>query len=75
MAEYEPVRSVEDFRTIDEGEALLGYLEGLENAPECTSKWTRSFWHGWHCGLFDGGHRAPDEAHHTLRAALRAAAS
>ncbi|MFC3126080.1 hypothetical protein ACFOD4_13515 [Pseudoroseomonas globiformis] len=57
----EAVRSVADYRTLDEAEILIGYMDGiagLTGAPNMT----RSYWHGWRNGVVDAGFIDPDEA-------------
>ena len=34
MAEFAPVTTVADFRRLDEGDILEGYLDGFHGAPE-----------------------------------------
>ena len=55
MSEYMPVATIEEFRTLDEAEILLGYLAGVEGQPIASSSVSRSFHHGWRNGLVDAG--------------------
>ncbi len=62
MSEFKSVATVADFRTLDEAEVLLGYLEGFDGGPPPGSDYSRSFCHGWRNGMVDGGHMDADEA-------------
>jgi hypothetical protein len=55
MAEFLPVTSVADFRLLDDGEVLEGYLDGFHGAAAPGSDRSRSFWHGWRNGRVDAG--------------------
>lgn len=63
----EAVRSVEDFRTLDEAEVLIGYMDGMAGLST-TGSMTRSYWHGWRNGVVDAGFIEPDDAQLELEA-------
>jgi hypothetical protein len=52
---FQPVENIADFRSLDEGEILCGYLDGMNGSPCTLSEVSRSYWHGWRNGLVDGG--------------------
>ncbi len=62
MSEFKSVATVSDFRTLDESDVLLGYLEGFEGGARPGSGFSRSFWHGWRNGMVDAGHAEADDA-------------
>jgi hypothetical protein len=66
MAEYAPVRTVADFRQLDEGDILEGYLDGFHGSPEPGSDRSRAYWHGWRNGRTDAGFAEPDSAQQAL---------
>ncbi len=69
----ELVRSVEEYRTLDEAEILIGYMDGvagLVGAPGMT----RSYLHGWRNGAVDAGLVDPDEAQLEIEAGFAALA-
>ena len=70
MAEFKPVQTVGDFRMLDDGETLEGYLDGFhgEAAPDSTR--SRSYWHGWRNGMVDSARSLPDQAYLTLAEAF-----
>lgn len=65
---FQPVETIAEFRTLDEGEVLCGYLDGIRGTPCSLSKVSRSYWHGWRNGLVDGGFTEPDAPHLKLEA-------
>ncbi len=62
MSEFLRVRTAADFRTLDESEMLLGYMEGFEGSPPPCSGASRSFYHGWRNGMVDAGFADADDA-------------
>ena len=62
MAEFSPVQTIDDFRTLDDGEMLEGYLDGSHGEAAPDSSRSRSYWHGWRNGMVDSGRRPPDRA-------------
>jgi hypothetical protein len=58
---FDAVRTVEDFRTLDEGEIMIGYMDGVAGLTGAADM-TRSYWHGWRNGAVDAGLIEPDEA-------------
>ena len=70
MAEFNPVRTVEDFRTLDDGDVLEGYLGGFDGEPPPGSNRSRAYWHGWRNGMVDSARSLPDLAHIALAEAF-----
>jgi len=59
---FQPVETVAEFRTLDEGDVLCGYLDGLSGTTCALGEVSRAYWHGWRNGLVDGGFAEPDSA-------------
>lgn len=70
MAEFNPVRTVEDFRTLDDADVLEGYLGGFDGEAEPGNTRSRSYWHGWRNGRVDSARCLPDLAHMALAEAF-----
>ncbi|MBS9721222.1 hypothetical protein JYU29_11040 [Tianweitania sp. BSSL-BM11] len=70
MQIFKPVETLEDFYTLDDGEVLCGYLDGLSGIECPLSGVTRSYWHGWRNGLVDSGLLEADGAQVKLDAAF-----
>ena len=70
MAEFSPVQTVDDFRTLDEGEVLEGYLDGFHGGAAPDSSRSRSYWHGWRNGMVDSARSLPDQAQLALAEAF-----
>ncbi len=70
MAEFQPVRTVDDFRTLDDGEMLEGYLDGFDGQAPPDSTRSRSYWHGWRNGMVDSARCPPDQAYLALGTAF-----
>lgn len=70
LAGYGQVRTIAEFRTLDEGEVLEGYFDGFQGkrAPDCTC--SRSYWHDWRNGMVDSGRCLPDQAYLMLARAF-----
>ena len=68
VPEFPPVSTIEDFRTLDEADVLLGYMDGFDGAAAPGSDRSRSYWHGWRNGMVDSGRCSPDDAQHALAA-------
>src|SRR5690348_5685551 len=66
MAEFAPVRTVADFRRLDDGDVLEVYLDGFHGGPEPGSDRSRAYWHGWRNGQTDAGLAEPDAAQMAL---------
>ena len=71
MAEFSPVQTVDDFRTLDDGEVLEGYLDGFHGEAAPDSSRSRSYWHGWRNGMVDSARSLPDQAQLALAEAFR----
>lgn len=72
MQVFQPVKTIADFRTLDEGEILCGYLDGMSGSTCSLSKVSRSYWHGWRNGLVDGGFAEQDDPQLDLEAQFTA---
>lgn len=59
---FKPVRTIADFHCLDEGEVMIGYMDGVQGLSFLEAATNRSYWHGWRNGAVDGGFIAPDEA-------------
>lgn len=70
MAEFKPVQTVEDFRTLDDGDVLEGYLGGFDGEATPGSDRSRGYWHGWRNGMVDSARCLPDIAHVALTEAF-----
>ncbi|GHD12202.1 hypothetical protein ACFOEZ_08950 [Tianweitania populi] len=68
---FKPVETVDDFHTLDDGEILCGYLDGLRGTECPLADATRSYWHGWRNGLVDAGLIKADAAHLRLDEAFQ----
>jgi hypothetical protein len=66
VAEFAPVETVADFKTLDDGEILEGYLDGFSGEPRPNSGHSRSYWHGWRNGMIESGRKLPDLAYQQL---------
>jgi hypothetical protein len=72
MPEFKPVRTIDDFAALDEGDVLEGYLDGFHGAPLPGSNRSRAYWHGWCKGQVESGRREPDAAQLELDAGFKA---
>lgn len=60
--DFDPVKTIAEFRSLDEGEVMIGYMDGVQGLSFLGSSVNRSYWHGWRNGAVDGGFMVPDEA-------------
>ncbi len=67
MSEFKTVDSIAEFRTLDEADILLGYIDGFDGLP-CPGNGSRAFVHGWRNGMADAGHAETDHAQIRLAA-------
>ncbi|WP_458094262.1 hypothetical protein [Roseomonas sp. WA12] len=58
---FDAVRTVAEYRLLDEAEVMIGYMDGMAGLMGETDM-TRSYWHGWRNGVVDAGFIEPDEA-------------
>ncbi|MBP0614649.1 hypothetical protein [Jiella mangrovi] len=72
MQFFQPVENISDFKNLDEGEILCGYMDGISGSPCTLSKVSRSYWHGWRNGLVDGGFTEQDDSQLRLEAQFSA---
>lgn len=70
MMPDEPVRTVSEFRTLDDGEILEGYLDGFSGITDATDGRSRSYLHGWRNGMIESERWPPDDAYDELRRAF-----
>jgi hypothetical protein len=63
MAEFASVETIADFRTLDEGEVLEGYLDGVSGGAAPGSGHSRSYFHGWRNGMIESEREVPDPAY------------
>jgi hypothetical protein len=59
---FDPVRTLTDLETLDEGDILAGYLEARRGDPEPGPNRGRAYWHGWRNAMIDMGEMPPDDA-------------
>lgn len=70
MVSDEPVRTISEFRMLDDGEVLEGYLDGFNGTPIKTGVRSRSYMHGWRNGMIESERWPPDDAYFELRNAF-----
>lgn len=70
MSEFQPIRTIAELDLLDADEMLVGYNDGLNNAPEPGSDKSRSYWHGWRNGIVDRGFAELDSAQRELADAV-----
>ena len=58
--------TVEAFRTLDESEVFVGYMDGYLGEGSLASCCSPSYRHGWRNGMIEGGHMPPDAAYLAL---------
>ncbi|RKK05412.1 hypothetical protein EBE87_19450 [Pseudoroseomonas wenyumeiae] len=71
MQIFQPVDTLADFYSLDEGDVLFGYMDGIQGLPCDLKQVSRAYWHGWRNGVVDGGFLEPDEAQSKLDAAFQ----
>lgn len=69
MGEFLPVTTLAELDALDDAECVEGYFDGRDDAPEPGNNRSRSYWHGWRCGMMDAGRLDVPEAHRALIAA------
>jgi len=74
MAEFRSVQTVSDFKTLDDGDILEGYLDGFHATGTPDSRRSRGYWHGWRNGVIESGQLPPDAAYNRLASAFEALA-
>ena len=60
---YDPVLALDDLDGLDEAETIEGYFDGRADEPEPSGNRSRSYWHGWRCGMMDAGRIKSDAGH------------
>lgn len=71
MPRFRPVRTVAEFKELDEGEVLEGYLDGFSGAPAPGPERSRGYWHGWRNGMIESGRLPADRDYAALAEAFR----
>ncbi len=61
LVKYHPVTAVADFRTLNDGEVLEGYLDGMHGSLPPGSERSRSYRHGWRNAMIDRGSLPVDD--------------
>lgn len=56
------VSTVEAFKALDEGEVLIGYMDGFVGRSLPKTMCTPSYRHGWRAGMVDSGRFAASDA-------------
>ncbi len=74
MSEFRVAETISDFRTLDEGDILEGYLDGFHATGTPDSSRSRSYWHGWRNGSIESKRMPPDAAYMRLARAFEATA-
>lgn len=72
MAEFRFVQTVSDFKTLDDGDILEGYLDGFHATGTPDSSRSRGYWHGWRNGVIESGRSPADAAYNRLASAFEA---
>lgn len=70
MKSDEAIRTISEFRMLDDGEVLEGYLDGFSGLPVMNGDRSRSYTHGWRNGMIESERWPPDEAYDELRHAF-----
>ncbi|GBR23921.1 hypothetical protein [Gluconobacter japonicus] len=71
MAEFEPVKTIPEFRKLNDADILEGYLDGFHGTTEPGSDKSPSYCHGWLNGQVDAGFRDQSEAQKELAQAFQ----
>lgn len=70
MPPDEPVRTISEFRMLNDGEVLEGYLDGFSGMPTAIGVRSQSYMHGWRNGMIESERWPPDDAYFELRNAF-----
>ena len=70
MAADESVRTLPEFKMLDDGEILEGYLDGFHGTPVISGSRSRSYMHGWRNGMIESKRWPPDDAYFELQNAF-----
>ena len=65
-----PISTIEAFRTLDDGEILIGYMDGCSGVPLASRGSSRSYLHGWRNGMIESARLLPDQAYLDLQRAF-----
>lgn len=63
--------TVEAFHALDEGEVLVGYMDGRLGTRSLPRRCSASYRHGWRNGMIEAGHMPADAAYLALAADFR----
>lgn len=74
MGEFRSVQMVSDFKTLDDGDVLEGYLDGFHTTGTPDSTRSRGYWHGWRNAMIETARMPPDAAYKRLARAFEASA-
>ena len=70
MMNEQPVRTISAFRALDDGEILIGYMDGHSGLPLAPGGTSRSYLHGWRNGMIESGRKRADQAYLELQRAF-----
>lgn len=68
------METIADFKTLDDGDILEGYLDGFHGGPSPDSTRSRGYWHGWQNGMIESDRMPPTPAYARLAEAFGALA-
>lgn len=66
MSNFQPVSTLADLESLDEGQIIEGYSEARRGDPEPGPNRGRSYWHGWRNRMMDYGEIKRDAASRQL---------
>lgn len=66
MSEFLPVETVSDFKTLDDGDVLEGYLDGFHGSAPPDSTRSRGYHHGWLNGMVESDRMPPPRSYRRL---------
>ena len=70
MTTEKPVSTIDTFRTLDDGEVLIGYMDGFSGIAPASDGSSRSYLHGWRNGMIESARLLPDQAYLDLQRAF-----
>jgi len=70
LAVFEPVRTIAEFKRLDDGEVLAGYFDGFSGEPVDAALCSRSYWHGWKNGMVESERWLPDDDYCAMQEAF-----
>ena len=66
MSAYQQVTTLAELDALDDDDVREGYFDGRAGEPEPSGNRSRSYWHGWRCGMMDARRLEIDPAHRKL---------